>query len=160
MADADEERFDRVARAEHDAKDFIAVAQEGSRAASSPRFTVSAAQSALGAAEGGLVEQNAQVTRQSEAARMRPTVSVQHPHIRSARQFACCREYGRRLAKRQQPRHIRKPHRPRRDGFLHDVPMNPIPHHDAGHATPTVARKGHVRSGNVPRVRRQRTFDD
>jgi len=83
--------------------------QRRSRPAPTAKPLVLADENTFRATDGRHIQQPTNVARDTEPARMRQSMAVNHHHVGRAPQFPETFQQNRRLAKRQQPRHIRKP---------------------------------------------------
>src|SRR5438445_224305 len=87
---------------------------------------------ALAAADGWDTEEEAEMARDADAARMSVALAVNHHHVGPPFELRECLEQDRRLAERQEPRHIGE--RVLADGLgdLDHLTVRAPPEHDLG----------------------------
>ena len=137
MTDADEQRPDAVAGADY-AGDRLALMHQAARASAfCSGLDEVAAQAALGAAERGAIEQDADVTGETESTGMRQAVAVDHDN-------------GGRFAETQQAGHVREFAFTNDGCSLDDFPPHKVPHDAAGDDGFAAVGERRVGAGDAP----------
>ncbi len=146
MPDADVDRPDAVAGAQHYPDSFAIVRHRRDRSSCISRFGRFADQYALGTTETRTIEQHAEMAGQSESPRVSIPLSVKQKNVRLAAEPANRSQNSRRFAKAQQSGHVRKPQAPPHDDGLDNLSRGHIPDHDGCDALLTIGRKRTVRA--------------
>ncbi len=118
VADRDEERIRVALGAQHLADLLVVVHERRHGAWIRPRRLVAADEARLGDADAGQIQVETQVRGEAQAARMREPVAVAHQQVGAHTQLRKRIQRGRRLAKGEQPRHIRERTRALGHGFV------------------------------------------
>ena len=148
MPDADINRSNPVAGANHGPDPFADMNQRRDRSSARMRFHGIADQNALGTTETRATDQHAEMAGQSETPRMSIPLSVEQKNVRFVTELANRSQNGRRFSKAEQSGNVGKPQRsPLDDRFDHPSRKN-IPHHDGSNALVTIGRKRAIRSRN------------
>ncbi len=130
MTDADVHRPNAVTRPHNRPDAFTLMSQRRRGTAARADRSRYADQDALRASEARSVEQESDVTRESEAAWMREAVSVKEKHIGFTAQFPNRIEDDRRFTEREQSRNVRKGDPASRDDFFNDGSLSHVPNDD------------------------------
>jgi hypothetical protein len=145
-------RTDVVPGAQGRADHLPAVAQRHEGATAASRLGVLSHQAALGAAEGGEIEQHAQVACQAEAARMGAAVAVAEEQVGPRTQPGQGLEQRRDLPKRQVAGHVGEARQGPRPGRLHHGQALRLQHHHGGEEHGTAAVVGDVGARHQARL--------
>src|SRR5262245_50455576 len=108
MAWRNKDRGDLVLRPQRDAHLFALINERRPASGFNSELAVSAHQNALGAADDGPIERNADVTYDAEAPRVSNSLPVEHQNVRIRFEFLPGFEQRRRLAEAQQTRNVRE----------------------------------------------------
>ena len=115
----------------HGHPDGLAAVDERGRAALVlAQIRVAADEDRLGDADGGPVQQHAEVAREPEAARVRAAVGVQHEHVGERAQALERGQQSRDLAEAEQARDVRERDRPLPDRLVDDAQRRRVEHDD------------------------------
>lgn len=159
VPDADEHGGDTVAGAQHRPDHFAAIDERASRAAVAPRLCVLAHETLLRATDGRLVERDAHVAGEPEAARVRDALPVAK-HCVVGRPHACDRgQQGGQLAKREKSRYVWEFARTRGGLRFDDAGTRNRPHDGCSVTCPTAVGERAVGTNNGPEARSSASDD-
>ncbi len=130
------------------ANDLEVVQQRDRGAAPASGFGVFAHEPALGATDRRQVAENSQMTCNAKAARMGQSVTIAHEQVGRRVEPTQRFEQGRRLAKGEQPGHIRKLQPAPRHALFRHAPLRHVPQDDRPQTEGMVGRECRIETGD------------